>query len=186
MRRVVHGVGVAGENHFSLFGLPEQFSQDSDALERTWRVLAAKVHPDRYVTATPAEKRLAMQWASTVNEAYRVLKSPLDRARYLCELAGHDVQAESNTRMDGAFLMLQMEWRERLDEAREAGDAGLLDELENEIEQARADMQAAVATLIDGRDDRAAAGAKVREWMFIEKMSREVQAARHVLTDRQN
>lgn len=186
MRRVVHGVGVASENYFSLFGLPEQFTLDPDALESTWRVLAAKVHPDRYVTATPAEKLLAMQWASTINEAYRVLRSPLDRARYLCELAGHDVQAETSTRMDNAFLMLQMDWREQLDEAREAGSAQLLGKLENEIEQARTEMHAAMAALIDQQGDRTEAAVKVREWMFIEKMVQEIQAARYVLTDRQN
>jgi molecular chaperone HscB len=184
MRRVVHGVGVASENYFSLFGLPVQFVLDTVALENTWRTLAAKVHPDRYVTATAVEKRLAMQWSSTINEAYRILKSPLARARYMCEHAGHDIQAETNTSMDGAFLMAQMNWREQLDDARDAGSADLLAALEREIEQARAEIQTDMAVLIDQQGDLDAASAKVREWMFIEKMAQEVQSMRHVLMDK--
>jgi molecular chaperone HscB len=58
-----------------------------------------------------------MQWAVRVNEAYRRLKDPLARGGYLCELAGVEVGAESNTAMPASFLMQQMEWREALDEA---------------------------------------------------------------------
>jgi DnaJ-domain-containing protein 1 len=59
-----------------------------------------------------------MQWAARANEAYRQLRDPMLRARYLCEQAGVDLETESNTAMAPAFLMQQMEWREMLDEAR--------------------------------------------------------------------
>ena len=49
-------------------------------------------HPDRFVNATDAEKRVAMQWATRANEAYQTLKNPQKRARYLCELNGVDLQ----------------------------------------------------------------------------------------------
>lgn len=177
---------MAGENYFELFGLPSQYALDQASLDQTWRALAAKVHPDRYVNATPAEKRVVMQWASTINEAYRVLKTPLSRARYLCEQARCDVQSESNTRMDTAFLMRQMEWREQLDEARDALSSNALTSLETDIRQAHAEMHDAMLALIDQQGDYETAAAKVREWMFIDKLAHEVQGARHDLTDRQN
>ena len=96
---------MAGDDHFSLFGLPARFDLDAQALENAWRAVAAQVHPDRYATASPAERRVAMQWAARANEAYRVLRDPLLRARYLCEQAGIDLQTESNTSMDTAFLL---------------------------------------------------------------------------------
>ena len=40
-----------------------------------------------------------MQWTTRVNEAYRTLKSPAQRARYLLEINGVDVEFETNTRM---------------------------------------------------------------------------------------
>ena len=166
---------MAGDDHFSLFGLPARFDLDARALESAWRAVAAQVHPDRYATASPAERRVAMQWAARANEAYRQLRDPLLRARYLCEQAGVDLQTESNTSMDGAFLMQQMTWREMLDDAR--GDAAALAALQAELQQARDAMRATLARLLDQDRDYAAAGLKVREWMFVEKLAEELANA---------
>lgn len=166
---------MAGDDHFSLFGLPSRFDLDAQALESAWRTVAAQVHPDRYATASPAERRVAMQWAARANEAYRQLRDPLLRARYLCEQAGVDLQTESNTSMDTAFLMQQMTWREMMDDAR--NDAGVLAELRTELEDARQQMRAALTCLLDEQRDYAAAGLKVREWMFVEKLAQELAQA---------
>ncbi|MFY2026141.1 Fe-S protein assembly co-chaperone HscB [Achromobacter xylosoxidans] len=166
---------MAGDDHFSLFGLPARFDLDAQALESAWRTVAAQVHPDRFATASPAERRVAMQWAARANEAYRQLRDPLLRARYLCEQAGVDLQTESNTSMDTAFLMQQMTWREMMDDAR--NDAGVLAELRTELEDARQQMRAALTRLLDEQGDYAAAGLKVREWMFVEKLAQELAQA---------
>jgi molecular chaperone HscB len=164
------------DDYFGLFGLPARFDLDADALERAWREVAARVHPDRYATASPAERRVAMQWATRANEAYRQLRDPLLRARYLCEQGGVDLQTESNTAMAPAFLMQQMEWREQLDDAR--GDPAVADALQADLDAARAGMKRLLAELIDARGDHAQAGEKVREWMFIEKLAQELAAIR--------
>ncbi|CAB3628554.1 MAG: Fe-S protein assembly co-chaperone HscB [Achromobacter pulmonis] len=166
---------MAGDDHFSLFGLPARFDLDAQALESAWRTVAAQVHPDRFATASPAERRVAMQWAARANEAYRQLRDPLLRARYLCEQAGVDLQTESNTSMDTAFLMQQMTWREMMDDARD--DANVLAELRTELEQARLQMRGELTRLLDERRDYAAAGLKVREWMFVEKLAQELAHA---------
>ena len=166
---------MAEDDHFSLFGLPSRFDLDAQALESAWRTVAAQVHPDRFATASPAERRVAMQWAARANEAYRQLRDPLLRARYLCEQAGVDLQTESNTSMDTAFLMQQMTWREMMDDAR--NDAGVLAELRTELEDARQQMRAALTRLLDEQRDYAAAGLKVREWMFVEKLAQELAQA---------
>ncbi|SAI71790.1 co-chaperone HscB [Bordetella ansorpii] len=163
---------MAADDHFSLFGLPARFDIDTDALERAWRDVAARVHPDRYATASAAERRVAMQWSARANEAYRQLRDPLLRARYLCEQAGVDLQTESNTSMDPAFLMQQMEWREMLDDARQ--DAARADALRAELGEAREAMRRTLADLLDARGDTAQAGQKVREWMFIERLAQEL------------
>ena len=165
---------LAADDHFTLFGLPARFDIDTQALESAWRTVAAQVHPDRFATASPAERRVAMQWAARANEAYRQLRDPLLRARYLCEQAGVDLQTESNTSMDMAFLMQQMQWREMLDDARTDPDAYAA--LEAELAQARQQMQDTLTNLLDERHDHAAAGGKVREWMFIEKLAQELAA----------
>ena len=166
---------MAGDDHFSLFGLPSRFDLDAQALESAWRTVAAQVHPDRFATASPAERRVAMQWAARANEAYRQLRDPLLRARYLCEQAGVDLQTESNTSMDTAFLMQQMTWREMMDDARD--DAGVLAALRTELEEARQQMRTVLMHLLDEQRDYAAAGLKVREWMFVEKLAQELAHA---------
>lgn len=175
---------VASEDYFQLFGLPAQFAIDNEALNATWRRLAAQVHPDRHATAGAAERRVAMQWASTINDAHRILKSPIDRARYLCERAGCDLQTESNTRMNGTFLMRQMDWREQLDDVRSGGSSELAEALYADIAAFRHELEHNVAHLIDEQRDFQQASEKVREWMFVEKLLSQALSLRNELRDR--
>jgi molecular chaperone HscB len=169
---------AVADDHFSLFGLPARFGIDAEQLEQSWRAVAARVHPDRYATASPAERRVAMQWSARANEAYRQLRDPLLRARYLCEQAGVDLQTESNTSMDTSFLMQQMAWREMLDEIREQGGKGAaVDALRTELRDAEAELQRSISVLLDQQGDAAAAAVKIREWMFVRKMSQELASA---------
>jgi molecular chaperone HscB len=169
---------AVADDHFSLFGLPARFDMDTEQLEQAWRAVAARVHPDRYATASPAERRVAMQWSARANEAYRQLRDPLLRARYLCEQAGVDLQTESNTSMDTDFLMQQMAWREMLDEIREHGGKGpTVDALRTELQDAEAELQRSVSILLDQQGDAVAAAVKIREWMFVRKMSQELALA---------
>src|SRR5512135_2518203 len=110
------------QDFFSLFTLPARFQIDSTALEQSYRALQAQVHPDKFAHLSEAERRLSMQWATRVNEGYQTLRNPLNRARYLLSLHGIDTQEDSNTAMPAEFLMQQMEWREALEETREARD----------------------------------------------------------------
>lgn len=133
-----------------------------------------QVHPDRFATASPAEKRVAMQWSSRANEGYRVLRDPLARARYLCELAGVDLQTETNTAMSPGFLIQQMQWREQLDEIEARGDQVALQSLAATLSSALDEVQHAVGTHLDAADYEQAAQ-RLREWMFIDKFHQQVQ-----------
>lgn len=164
------------QNHFDLFQLPARFEVDQDALDAAYREIQGRVHPDRFVNATDAEKRVAMQWATRANEAYQTLRNPQSRARYLCELNGVDLQTESNTAMAPAFLMQQMQWREELEDARAAKDVAALDRLEAQLRSERKNMLATVASQLDAGDFGAAAQG-VRGLMFLDKFGDEVQYA---------
>ena len=163
------------QNHFELFHLPQRFTVDPSALDNAYREVQSRVHPDRFVSATDTEKRVAMQWATRANEAYQTLKNPFKRAAYLCELNGIDLQIESNTAMPREFLMLQMEWREALEEARAAKDIDALDKLEAALRAARAAKVAQLGELLDLHAFEEAAQ-DVRQLMFLEKFGAEVHA----------
>jgi molecular chaperone HscB len=164
------------QNHFELFNLPARFNVDTNALDAAYRDVQGRVHPDRFVNATDAEKRVAMQWATRANEAYQTLKNPQKRAQYLCEINGADLQTESNTAMPMAFLMQQMEWREALGEARAARDADALDALDAQVKQERRQRLDEVGKQLDAGDFETAAQG-VRALMFLEKFGDEVQYA---------
>jgi molecular chaperone HscB len=164
------------QNHFELFNLPARFDIDLAALDAAYRDVQGRVHPDRFVNATDAEKRVAMQWATRANEAYQTLKNPLKRARYIVELNGIDLQTESNTAMPMEFLMQQMEWREALGEARAAKDAEGLDELDAQLKGERTSRLAKIARELDAGNYEQAAQ-DVRALMFLDKFGDEVHYA---------
>ena len=160
-------------NDFELFGVPEQFAQDRDAIDARWKDLQREAHPDRFAAQGQAAQRVAMQWSVRINEAYQRLKDPLKRAAYLCGLRGAPIDAEKNTAMPAEFLMEQMEWREALEDA---GSESELDALDASLNQARRDLLDTIAQLLDEANDAAAAAQKVRALMFVERFGEDVAA----------
>jgi len=164
-------------NHFELFGLAPAFALDAGALDRAFRELQAKVHPDRFAQAGEAERRASMQWSTRANEAYRMLKDPVQRANYLLELHGVDTGFGTNTAMPGEFLARQIELREALDEAKEKRDVAALDGMKRDLAASSRALVAELASRIDGAQDYAGAAGAVRELQFLKRLAEEVDAA---------
>ncbi len=168
---------------FSLFELPRAFRLNLSELDSRFRDVQAQVHPDRFAHATEAERRLSMQWATHANEAYQTLKKPLERAKYLLHLAGHDIQAENNTAMPADFLMEQMEWREAVMEARGGRDHHELEHLYLRLQNDIRSRYDELGELLDDRQDAAEATDRVRRLMFLEKLLYEIDDALASLED---
>jgi molecular chaperone HscB len=157
---------------FALFGLPERYAQDAEAIDARWKDLQREAHPDRFAAQGAAAQRLALQWSVRINEAYRRLKDPLKRGAYLCELRGAPIEAENNTAMPHEFLVEQMEWREALDDARDEDD---LEALDTELRRARATTLERIRHALDDQGDAKQAAQQVRALMFIERFGHDVQ-----------
>ena len=165
------------KNHYQLFDLPLAYALDVATLEHAYREVQREVHPDRFVTASDAEKRLAAQWATQANEAYRTLKSPLNRGRYFLRLNGIDTEEERNTAMPLEFLMQQMEWREAVVAAKAAKDESALDAL---VHTKRAEEKALFSLLgeqLGNNNDLPGAKNTVRKLRFLEKLGEEIDDA---------
>jgi molecular chaperone HscB len=126
--RKLQPVGPA-EDHYALFALPREFALDPRLLEQRFRDLSRLVHPDRFARAEARERRIALDRATRLNDAYRALRDWRRRAAYLLGLAGQDVFVDGRTFHDGEFLEEQLEWREALALARADGDAAALVEI---------------------------------------------------------
>ncbi|MGY1488452.1 Fe-S protein assembly co-chaperone HscB [Methylobacillus pratensis] len=163
------------QNHFELFGLPAQFALDMALLDQHYRKLQAEVHPDRFVAASPNERMQSMQWATQANEAYRTLKHPTSRARYLLQLQGVDTDEESNTAMPADFLMLQMEWREAVEEAFGDGDVTALDALLKDMREQAKTLEQTLADTLDRQHAWQEAADIVRKLSFVDKIRSDVE-----------
>jgi molecular chaperone HscB len=164
-------------DHFALFGLPRRQALDELELEKLYRDIQAQVHPDKHAHLADSDKRLAMQWATKVNEAYRTLKSPLKRGEYLLALLGHDPQIERNTAMPADFLMHQMELREAVVEARAGGDVDELDRMHRQVKKEMAVQHEALMRALDEARDYGRGAEIVRQLMFQEKLLYEIDEA---------
>lgn len=165
------------QNHFELFGLEPGFELDPATLSERYRDLQRAVHPDKFANASEQDRRLSVQQAAQVNEAYQTLKSPLRRARYLLELQGVDLD-DSDTSMDPMFLMEQIELRESL-----AGIAGQSDPftalmaLRDTIDARDKAFISSLGEAFASGETEALQGARntVRKMQFMEKLLSEVE-----------
>ncbi len=171
------------KNHFELFDLPVQFCIDPDRLNQQFRKVQSEVHPDRFAAASGAERLKSMQLATLANEAYQTLKNPTSRARYLLQLQGIDTQEDSNTAMPGDFLMLQMEWREAMEEATDAHDIDALERLLTEMRKSSSQFQQDLQQQLDENRAYEQASGTVRKLSFIDKVQADIEQAISKLED---
>lgn len=165
------------QNHFELFGLSPRFALEKDRLEKSYRDIQSQVHPDRHASGGDAARRAALAQATRVNDAYRVLKDPVLRAKHLLELQGVDVAFETNTQMPTDFLLQQLELREELEGAVQRKDAAALDRMRAGLAIQRKNLETQIGELVDNCKDYAAAAEAVRKLMFLQRMDEEAGAA---------
>ena len=173
----------SGRNHFALFGLPVAFEVDMARLAETYRDLQRALHPDRFANASDRERRLSVQQAAQINEAYQILRSPLRRARYLLELRGVEFDDEKQTHLDPEFLMTQMELREALAEVRnEADPFTALNRILADLDSERQRLEAELARQLEAGDDEAARQL-VQKLQFFERLHQEAEEIEESLLD---
>jgi len=101
-------------NYFELLKLPVSFTIDQKQLVSHYQAIQMQVHPDHFATDSAQQQRLALQYASQVNEAYQTLLNPGKRAVYLLTLISGDEHFLNSVRVSPAFLQEQMELHEAL------------------------------------------------------------------------
>ena len=162
--------------YFTLFQLEPAFDIDAENLEQTYRALAARFHPDKFASASAFEQKQAVMMSSTINDAYRTLKNPIDRAAYLLKILGIDADAPEHTSFAPDFLMQQMEWRETLMEARAESNLKTLENLNDEIrteqEKLFCDLKQSFAC-----QDYDTAAQQVRQGRFLDKLRNEISSS---------
>ncbi|MGN6973791.1 Fe-S protein assembly co-chaperone HscB [Neisseria sp. Marseille-Q5346] len=159
--------------YFNLFQLEPSFNIDTEALEQSYRALAARFHPDKFASASAFEQKQAVMMSSTINDAYRTLKSPIDRAAYLLKSQNIDADAPEHTSFSPEFLMQQMEWRETLMDAQMEQNHDAIRALDQEIQEVQSSLYQDLQQAFEQQDYESAAQ-WVRHGRFLNKLRNEI------------
>jgi len=165
---------ILTSNFFELFGLSVSYDVNLNQIQQQYMVLQKRVHPDNFANGSGQEKRLSMQQTSWINEAQSTLKDPVLRAIYLLKLSGVDFSLENETTMDAAFLMQQLEMRERLENIKSENDPlDRLDEIAKDVKSSTTTMMESFARSFENEQYDEA-----REWIrklqFMQKAKNEI------------
>jgi molecular chaperone HscB len=113
-------------DYFSFFGLPRKLVLDPQDLDRRFRDLSRKFHPDYFYNATPAERLASLERSSYLNDAYRALKQPVSRIEHLLSIEGLALgkSEEGTTKVPPGLLEEVFALNEELDEIRDLRESG--------------------------------------------------------------
>jgi molecular chaperone HscB len=113
-------------NYFVFFGLPRKLTIAQPELERRYRELSRKFHPDYYYNASPAERLASLERSSYLNDAYRALRHPMSRIEHLLAIEGLPAaKSETGTaKVPPGLLEEVFALNEELDEIRELRESG--------------------------------------------------------------
>jgi molecular chaperone HscB len=120
-------------DYFTFLGLPRKLLIHPQELERRFRELSRKFHPDYFYNATSAERLASLERSSYLNDAYRALKNPVSRIEHLLAIEGlPSARTEEPSTGSGpgagkvppSLLEEVFALNEELDEIRELREAG--------------------------------------------------------------
>ncbi|VBB26916.1 unnamed protein product [Acanthocheilonema viteae] len=124
---------VEGRNYFNYLGLLPGFDVDLSLLKTNFLKLQSVVHPDKFSNCSQEEKEISENCSRYLNEAYKTLAEPLERAKYLLTLKGVSLDDEHALGTTD-FLLKIMELNELVVTSNDPKELKvLLDEVENNI-----------------------------------------------------
>jgi len=152
-------------DYFSFIGVPRRLGIDLQDLERRFRELSRKFHPDYFYNAPPAERLASLERSSYLNDAYRTLRNRAARIEHLLAIEGLPPATtdDGSAKVPPALLEEVFELNEELDEIRElrqeGGDAALrharLEAARLPIERKRDEHERRIEELSDQWDSQA-------------------------------
>lgn len=163
---------AAARTHFDLFGLPPRYPLDAAELDRQYRALSLRLHPDR----AAGDRRQAIEETAALNAAYQTLKDPFRRALYLLQLRGIELDRRT---APPQLLEEVMSLREELEAHRDRKDLARAKEMAQQVSQHRLAAMDTAARALDAEQWDQAADTLVRVRYF-DRFLEEVEAMEEV------
>ncbi len=97
-------------DHFATLGISHKFrDEDAAQLERRFHELQRRYHPDRSATKGEVAVAESLEHSSLINQAYRILREPMSRAKYLLSIYGYSVERSKQVPMDLLELVMNVQ-----------------------------------------------------------------------------
>eukprot|EP00293_Proteomonas_sulcata_P021225 CAMPEP_0184289406 /NCGR_PEP_ID=MMETSP1049-20130417/1874_1 /TAXON_ID=77928 /ORGANISM="Proteomonas sulcata, Strain CCMP704" /LENGTH=193 /DNA_ID=CAMNT_0026596207 /DNA_START=131 /DNA_END=712 /DNA_ORIENTATION=- len=157
-----------GCNYFELLGMPEElFDLNPKQLEQRYKMLMAKLHPDRFMQKSQEEQSFSVAQCSMVNQAYATLKCPHARAVYMLRRLGMDFEEETSN-SDPEFMMEIMEVSMEIDDA--GADQSKLKDLKSDFFEPRMQQACREAAEAFARQDVGAAASVTARLQYLKRV----------------
>jgi len=169
------------DNYFDFFEIPHRLSLDLKELERRFYALSRKWHPDRFARGPAEERQLALDASALLNDGYRVLRDPIQRANYLLKEHGFDIGEQQGKDVPAELLEEVFDLNMALEESDEAAIAetrkrfeAMLSKIDSELERLGAEYD---QTLI--RETLATVRATLNRRKYIQNLVLRTEAVSH-------
>jgi len=128
------------EDYFDFFKIPRSFTIDKKALRKKYISNSRAYHPDFFTLEEGAKQEEVLKLSTLNNEGYKTLSDDRKRMQYLLTL--NDMfPEEGKAQVPQEFLMEMMDVNEQLMEAQMVEDAGLISQINAELEALKASFQ---------------------------------------------
>ena len=130
-------------NYYDFFEIPHHLSLDLKDLEKRFYALSRRWHPDRFARSGVEERQEALDASAILNDGYRVLRDPIQRANYLLKENGFDIGEQQSKEVPPELLEEVFELNMALDES----DAQAIEEARAKFQK----MQEAIDQELDAK-----------------------------------
>lgn len=115
-------------DYYTFFGFERKLALDASLLQKRFYELSREYHPDRFAQKPAADRLKAEEASAILNDGYRVLRDPVQRAEYVLKLEGFDIGEQRSKDVPPELLEEVFELNMALEELRH-GDEEARDSL---------------------------------------------------------
>lgn len=108
-------------DYYRVLGIDPKLQLNLNELQQLFYGRSRELHPDRFARAEASVRDAALQESSLLNDAYRTLKDPLQRAEYFLKNHGFDIGEQGTKDVPPELLEEVFELNMALEELK-AGD----------------------------------------------------------------
>lgn len=142
-------------NYFEFYNLPISFELEEGKLRQLFLKKSKQYHPDFYTLESEEKQAEILELSTLNNEAYKLLKDPNKRLKYVLELKGLLGDPQTNA-LPQSFLMEMMEVNEQVMELQFDYDAAAHEQLKQQLEEEKTALKASVQPLLSNYEEATA------------------------------